>query len=156
MTTDRLHACCPQAPVAVLGPAERTGNSKPAGPRFRLRILRERCKECADGSQKATRCGERDCPLWDYRTGHRPKGRKARRTPLRTLRAYCLWCCDGQSVEVRKCPLTGCPLWPWRRGQSANGDLPESVGRNMPANPRTGLPGDSGGTQGTNEVSEVI
>lgn len=94
------------------------GATVPNGPRFRLRVLRSRCKDCIGGSQKATRCDDTDCPLWDYRTGHRPKGYKAKRTPLCALRAYCVWCCDGSYQEVRLCPVRSCPLWPWRMGRA--------------------------------------
>ena len=48
------------------------------------------------------------------RPGRRPRGHKARRTPLRALRKSCLWCCLDQPKEVRLCPATSCPLWPWR------------------------------------------
>ena len=72
----------------------------------------------------ATRCDAEECPLHDYRTGHRPRGRKAKRTPMRALRAYCLWSCCESAAEVRLCPATACPLWPWRRGASRIGDVP--------------------------------
>ena len=78
----------------------------PTGPRFKLRVLRERCLDCT--------CDVRGCQLWDYRTGHRPSGYKARRTPLRALGKSCLWCRLDQPKEVRLCPATSCPLWPWR------------------------------------------
>ncbi|MFW6162805.1 MAG: hypothetical protein ACODAJ_08525 [Planctomycetota bacterium] len=105
----------------------RHGSGAAAGPRFTLRVLRERCKVCVGGPQRATRCDEKDCPLWDHRTGHRPKGRKARRTPLRALRAYCLECCCGSAKEVRLCPATGCPLWPWRMGRATGESRPAGV-----------------------------
>ena len=97
------------------------------GPRFRLWVLRERCKDCVGGPQKATRCDQRDCPLWDYRTGHRPRGGKARRTPLQALRAHCVWCCDGQYREVRLCPAVRCSLWPWRMGRATGERRPAGV-----------------------------
>ncbi len=97
----------------------------------------------------ATRCEESDCPLHDYRTGHRPRGRKAKLTPLKALRAYCLDCCIGQAVEVRLCPSGApplpCPLWPWRKGRSRTGERPPenrpaprempSAASNSPARP---------------------
>lgn len=99
------------------------GYGAAAGPRFKLRVLRLRCIDCAGSTQQATRCDQKDCPLWDHRKGHRPKGYKARRTPLRALRAHCLDCCDGQAKEVRLCPAFLCPLWPWRSGRSATGEI---------------------------------
>jgi hypothetical protein len=38
-------------------------------------------------------------------------------SPGKSIRAYCLWCCDGSPHEVKLCPAEGCPLWPWRFGQ---------------------------------------
>jgi len=95
------------------------------GERFKLRILREKCKDCVEGVRAATRCDDQDCALWDYRTGHRPKGYKATRTPLKALRAFCLWCCCGQKKEVRLCPAYGCPLWPWRMGRGTGQERPK-------------------------------
>jgi len=113
-----------------------SGDHTPLRPRFKLRVLRQSCKDCAGGPQLATRCEESDCPLWDYRTGHRPRGRKAMRTPLKALRAFCLWCADDQPVEVRLCPCGGpplpCPLWPWRRGRSRTGELPPGSAHETP------------------------
>ena len=39
-------------------------------------------------------------------------------TPLKVLRAYCLWCCAGQSKEVELCPSEECPLYPFRLGRN--------------------------------------
>jgi len=93
------------------------------GQRFKLRVLRLRCIDCAGSTQKATRCHLSDRELWDYRTGHRPKGYKAKRTPLRALRVYCISCCDGSHKEVRLCPAYDCPLWPCGWG-GATGEQP--------------------------------
>ena len=38
-------------------------------------------------------------------------------TPLRAVRAFCLWCCLDQPSEVRLCPAEKCPLWPLRLGR---------------------------------------
>jgi len=45
-------------------------------------------------------------------------------TPLRAVRAHCLWCCLGSFQEVRLCPATGCPSWPLRMGRRAKGSRP--------------------------------
>jgi len=87
-----------------------------AGP-LKLEALQKQCAECADGPREPERCGLRDCPLWEYRTGDRPKSYRPRRTPLEALRAYCLLrCCGGQAEEVQTCWGADCPLWPWRMG----------------------------------------
>jgi hypothetical protein len=129
-----LAVVVPDAPTLPTGDASPTweasahaeGAAIPSptdGPRFKLRVLRERCKDCIGGPKLATRCAMKTCPLWEYRTGHRPSKGTATRTPLRALRAYCLDCCLGQAVEVRLCPSgappSPCPLWPWRRGRRA-------------------------------------
>ena len=38
-------------------------------------------------------------------------------TPLKAIRAKCVWCCNGQPREVSLCPAKGCPLHPWRKGR---------------------------------------
>ena len=100
------------------------GHGAAVGPRFKLRDLRRRCVDCIGGPQRATRCDQQDCELWDYRTGHRPKGGGAKRTPLRALRSYCVWCCEGQYREVRLCPAFRCALWPWRLGRATGQERP--------------------------------
>lgn len=40
-------------------------------------------------------------------------------TPLKAIRAYCLWCCNDSAPEVRKCPGELCPLHPLRFGKGA-------------------------------------
>ena len=41
-----------------------------------------------------------------------------KRSPVKSARAYCLWCCGGQSNEVKLCPdKEGCVLWPYRFGR---------------------------------------
>jgi hypothetical protein len=37
-------------------------------------------------------------------------------SPLRALRRYCLWCCNGSANEVRLCSAKACPLWTFRFG----------------------------------------
>jgi len=40
------------------------------------------------------------------------------RTPLKSIRAYCLWCCCGSSPEVRICHIEKCALWSYRHGRN--------------------------------------
>lgn len=37
-------------------------------------------------------------------------------TPIKAIRAYCLWCLNEQQQEVRLCPSVKCPLYPYRMG----------------------------------------
>jgi hypothetical protein len=48
------------------------------------------------------------------------------KTPLQSLRKYCLWCCNNQKEEVKLCPVTDCPLHALRFGhkKNVNGDKP--------------------------------
>lgn len=39
------------------------------------------------------------------------------RTPLKSIRKYCLWCCYDQLSEVKKCPSDDCFLYPYRLGK---------------------------------------
>lgn len=48
----------------------------------------------------------------------RPKDLK---TPLRSLRDYCLWCCNGTNAEIRECPAEDCSLWLFRMGRGSKG-----------------------------------
>lgn len=48
-----------------------------------LKAIRKHCLECSGDSFKHAReCHLRDCPLWPYRMGHRP--RKGENTPRST------------------------------------------------------------------------
>lgn len=38
-------------------------------------------------------------------------------SPLKAIRRYCLWCCDGSPSQVADCASTACPLWAFRFGQ---------------------------------------
>jgi len=42
---------------------------------------------------------------------------RVKSSPLRAIRAHCLWCCREQPKEVRLCPAQDCPLWPFRLGR---------------------------------------
>lgn len=45
-----------------------------------------------------------------------PEGNAAAPTPLKAIRADCLWCCCGSANEVKLCPATECALHEWRLG----------------------------------------
>ncbi len=39
-----------------------------------LKAIRDKCLDCCNGQKKEVKlCPIEDCPLWEYRTGHRPK-----------------------------------------------------------------------------------
>ena len=50
-----------------------------------------------------------------------PKYEGKRLSPLKAIRAFCLWCCGGSAREVNLCPAGPdkrhpCDLWPYRFG----------------------------------------
>ena len=77
-----------------------------------------RCTDCSDRRADRVHCpsnGKHDerCPLWPFRLGHRPRGS----SPLRAIRAYCLWCCET-APEVKVCESRDCPLYQYRLGKN--------------------------------------
>jgi len=96
-----------------------------------LKAIRLRCVDCSETSTEVRDCefeGGREelCPLYPFRMGHRPKGS----SPLRAIRAYCLWCCDGSAAEVKVCHPLGCMLRRYRFGKN-----PALVGKRGPGRP---------------------
>lgn len=52
-------------------------------------------------------------------------------TPLRAIRAKCMDCVCGQSLEVKLCPCDGtqstyCPLYPYRLGRGPKREMTEA------------------------------
>ena len=41
-------------------------------------------------------------------------------TPVKAIRAHCLWCMCDSAYEVKLCPSTDCPLYPYREGHNPN------------------------------------
>ena len=124
LSAPRPSACVQAASEAVRGHQGTVGAAaRPVAPRFKLRVLRAKCIDCANGAEHATACDMADCPLHTYRTGQRPKG-KATLAPMTALRARCLDCTKGDRRDVQRCDVAQCPLWPWRRGRSHVGELP--------------------------------
>jgi len=85
--------------------------------------IRARCKGCAESLKEIRECQCDDCQLYEYRLGHRPKG-KALRTPRKAIKAYCLWCMGFRGSEYRvcytrakECHIEDCPIWHLRPGQ---------------------------------------
>lgn len=38
------------------------------------------------------------------------------KTPIKSIREYCIGCSGGSKGEVRLCPVIDCPLYPYRMG----------------------------------------
>ena len=90
-----------------------------------LRAVRKYCiKICMVGSEKEVNlCSSEDCPLWEYRLGKRPEGKKVRYTPIKAIRKRCMNCAESLA-DIGKCPFNGkgsfdfCPLYPFRMGKN--------------------------------------
>lgn len=81
-----------------------------------LKAIRARCLDCSGFSVKEVRdCTHDDCPLHQYRFGHRPS-EGATLTPMKAIRAHCLGCCNGSATEVRLCTAEGCALQAFKSG----------------------------------------
>ena len=50
-------------------------------------------------------------------------------TPLKAIRAKCLDCCCGQSIEVKLCPIDDCPLYAYRFGRGPKREITEAQRR---------------------------
>lgn len=50
--------------------------------------------------------------------------KKTSQTPLRSIHKYCLWCMNGQAVEVNSCLSKNCPLYEMRLGKKSQGLRP--------------------------------
>lgn len=48
--------------------------------------------------------------------------------PTKAIRRYCLWCCNGSTLEVNLCPAKACPLWTFRFGRKPTANLLAQVG----------------------------
>ena len=51
---------------------------------------------------------------------------KTPKTPIKSIRAYCLECCGGSSLEVRLCVIPHCALFPYRFGKRPPKDFQPS------------------------------
>lgn len=81
-----------------------------------MKAIRARCLDCSGGSVKDVReCPITDCPLHEYRLGHRPN-EGATLTPMKAIRKHCLTCCNCSSLEVRLCSAENCALQAYKSG----------------------------------------
>jgi len=39
---------------------------------------------------------------------------------IKSIKNFCLWCCDELENEVKLCPSVKCPLWKFRKGRNPN------------------------------------
>jgi hypothetical protein len=85
-----------------------------------VKAIRARCLDCSGGSSKEVReCSFKECPLYEYRLGHKPTKKKL--TPLKAVKAFCLSCCNGNRKEVSMCTAKNCPLHAYKNGKRPQG-----------------------------------
>ena len=105
-----------------------------------LSIIRAQCVGCVAGEFSEVRnCTgnvpfgalKKPCPLWPYRSGHRPRawdtktfGR--RYSPKAAIRRHCLICMTNSAAEVKLCTSPDCASFRWRCG------TPPQFKRQMP------------------------
>jgi len=95
-----------------------------------LRAVRLKCLDCCLGQAHEVRlCPCKDCPLYPYRFGRKPKDQRPDMTPLKAIRARCLDCSAFSPKEVRECPIKSCPTFVYRIGTN-----PKRAGLGNPAN----------------------
>jgi hypothetical protein len=78
----------------------------------RVKAIRKKCLMCSDGQADVRNCTFKDCQLYPYRMGKRPKVEGM--TPQKAIREFCTECCNGNPKERKLCPATGCPTWGYR------------------------------------------
>ncbi len=84
----------------------------------RGRAIHARCVDCVCYNVYAvSKCKERACPLWAYRSGLKEKPFPAG-VPIRSkaIHDYCVEC-SGSAKEASGCPNKKCPLWGFRKGR---------------------------------------
>jgi len=111
-----------------------------------VRAIRLRCLDCSDTRADVRDCEAVDCPLHPFRMSHRPKGT----SPLKSIRAYCLWCCEGSAHEVSVCQPTDCVLRRFRFGKN-----PAKAGQGSIVNLKAGN-SDLAGLSATAEADLVF
>lgn len=92
-----------------------------------LKAIRARCLDCSGGSFAEVReCSFDDCPLYEYRLGHRPTEKV--RTPMKAIRAHCVACCNSNIKEPVMCTAIKCPLHAYKLGKRPKGyNSPQEV-----------------------------
>lgn len=80
----------------------------------RRQAIHERCLNCSCWIPKeVANCNFKQCALHPYRL---EKGNQDPPKRQKAIRAYCLWCMNGQVGEVTKCPSVNCSLFAYKKG----------------------------------------
>jgi hypothetical protein len=88
-----------------------------------FKAIRLKCLDCCLGSSHEVRlCPVKECTLYCYRFGRKPKAGHAndKMTPLRAIRGKCLDCSADSPGELKHCPIKQCVLYPYRLGGNPN------------------------------------
>ena len=116
MALDTTQPAQPQKSPHISHDSER--KSKPT----QKAAIRDKCAECLPESRAdVRRCpfgpeSHEPCPLYPFRLGRAPRGSGSR---AKAIRAYCIWCMNGQNTLVRECDTDDCSLHPFRMGRRA-------------------------------------
>jgi hypothetical protein len=51
------------------------------------------------------------------------------RSPLKSIRSFCVWCMGGNALEVKNCTAPACPLYPYRLGRNPYRSPPSEAKR---------------------------
>lgn len=78
----------------------------------RTKACRARCLACSENATDVRNCEFKDCDLYPFRLGKRPKGCQ----PAKAIKKYCTWCCGDSTYERQNCPSVDCPLYQYRNG----------------------------------------
>ena len=79
-----------------------------------MRVIRQHCYDCVVTASEIEKCTFTECATYDYRLGKKPKGGK----PAKAMKAFCMYCMNGQAQLVRECESGNCAFHPWRFGKS--------------------------------------
>ena len=79
----------------------------------RRKAIRLKCLECSGYEYNEVKnCGHKDdCSLYPYRFGRGQQNPKLRD---KAIRAFCMWCCVDQILEISMCGSGDCPLFEFR------------------------------------------
>ncbi len=94
-----------------------------------LQAIRQECLECSGYKpEEVLKCKITECSLYPFRMGNRSVNGLIndsdklgyKNTPLKSIKEYCLRCCNNQPKEVRDCTCNSCTLFNYRLGNNPN------------------------------------
>ena len=85
-----------------------------------VKAIRKKCLWCClDQPSEVRLCPCKECSLYPYRFGHKPKNAAVPKVnTLKAIRLRCLDCSAYLPSRVRECPICDCVLYPYRLGRN--------------------------------------